>query len=204
MIFFSGFNNQDQISSLWTNICHVGFFSFGLRYLVSINFGNILFRCSRALTNPGKSLGQSSTLIAIILAGSLLIWFVLYDFNVSFKAQKCSWCFYLHRLLAHISRKCFYVYIITDIHSDFCMDVNFANLWFCCYDIKAIFRNFSTHSWWKSLSYRNQTIDLICKSVTGFYMIGISIMTELNVSISLFCASLYEILRVLVLKTLSF
>ena len=127
-----------------------------------------MFRCSRALTNPRKSLGQSSTLIAIILAGSLLIWFVLYDFNVSFKAQKCSWCFYLHRLLAHISRKCFYVYIITDIHSDFCMDVNFANLCFCCYDIKAIFRNFSTHSWWKSLSYRNQTIDLLCKSVDWF------------------------------------
>ena len=36
---------------------------------------------------------------------------------------------------------------------------------FCYYDIKAIFRNFSTHSWWKSLSYRNQAIDLLCKSV---------------------------------------
>ena len=39
---------------------------------------------------------------------------------------------------------------------------------------------------------------------TGFYMIGASVMTELNVSVSLFCASLYEILRVLVLKPLSF
>ena len=38
----------------------------------------------------------------------------------------------------------------------------------------------STLSWRRSLSYRNQTIDLLCKSVeTGVYKIGTSVMKEL-------------------------
>ena len=39
-----------------------------------------------------------------------------------------------------------------------------------------------TLSWRRSLSYRNQSIDLLCKSRTGFYMIGTFAMKELKIT----------------------
>ena len=37
-----------------------------------------------------------------------------------------------------------------------------------------------TLSWWKPLSYSYQSINLLCKSVTGFYMTTASVMKELT------------------------
>ena len=42
------------------------------------------------------------------------------------------------------------------------------------------FRAHLTLSWWMLLSYRNQSIDLLCNQWTGFYMIPASIMKGLN------------------------
>ena len=41
------------------------------------------------------------------------------------------------------------------------------------------FRAHLTLSWWMLLSYRNQSIDLLCNQWTGFYMIPASIMKGL-------------------------
>ena len=41
-----------------------------------------------------------------------------------------------------------------------------------------------TLSWRKSLSYKNQSIDLLCNQWTGFYMIGTSIIKELNLCLN--------------------
>ena len=37
-----------------------------------------------------------------------------------------------------------------------------------------------TLSWWRPLSYKNQSIDLQSKSMDGFYMITDSVIKELN------------------------
>ena len=43
---------------------------------------------------------QAFTPVFIIISGSLPIGFILYHFNVSFRAQTCFWCVFLHYLLA--------------------------------------------------------------------------------------------------------
>ena len=55
------------------------------------------------------------------------------------------------------------------------------------YDDELFLRNIDCQRSWRSLSYRNQSIDLFCKSLicsanhwTGFYMIGISHILDIG------------------------
>ena len=47
---------------------------------------------------------------------------------------------------------------------------------------KSVFLGF-TPSWRRSLSYRNQSTELLCNQWTGFYTIGTSLRKELNIRV---------------------
>ena len=62
-----------------------------------------MFPSSGAWSNPWNILEQNSRPMVTILAGPLLIGLILYEFNISFRAQIYSWCFLSYFLVLSTS-----------------------------------------------------------------------------------------------------